>query len=258
MTAKKTAKKLLIANWKSNPATLEEAVVLAKKEDEAAALFKSVDLVVAPPFIFLEAVSEILKNSVLGAQDVFWEKSGPHTGEVSTDQLKNIGVQYVIVGHSEKRQDSGETDEMINKKIKGALAAGFRTVLCVGETSREDKEIPSSVGEQLVADVAGLKKDWLKNLIIAYEPVWAISTRLNSRPDTPSNVLQASLYIKKTLARTFGLKEANQIKVIYGGSVKTGNVASFLKDGGVSGALVGGASLNAEELIEIAKIANSQ
>lgn len=264
-------KPLIIANWKANPVTLREAVELARKTELAASAHRNVEVVIAPPHPFLAAVAPILKRAKLGSQNAFWEDAGPYTGEVSWRQLKSLKVGHVIVGHSERRIFLGETDEMIAKKIRALLEHGFRPILCVGEREQSNREMSEMVAHQLEAALMGIKKSLIKNLIIAYEPVWAISTAPDSRPATPElrrgepdtpplrqgyawraeNAFQGNIYIRKILCRIFGRTAGEGIRIIYGGSVNAGNIRSFLTDGHMRGALVGSASLNAEEFSKI-------
>ena len=243
-------KKILIANWKANPDSLKEAVFMAKKiESDLGRL--NVDVVIAPPFPFLSEVGKVLKKAKLGAQDVFWAKSGPYTGEVSVNQLKNLGVKYVIVGHSERRLNLDETDEMINKKILSLLENGLKPILCTGEKERKDSA--SVIKAELQKGLKGVQKKFLKNLIVAYEPIWAISTSPGAIADNPDNAFRIKIYIKKIISDLYGRESAEKVKIIYGGSVDSKNIKSFLKDGGMDGALVGGASLKPEEFLKIIK-----
>src|SRR3989344_5942816 len=232
-------KKLIVANWKSNPNDLASAVKLAKAIDHK-------NVVIAVPFPFLPAVYKQLKKSALGAQDLFWA-DGPYTGEVSAQDLKILKVKYVIVGHSERRKNLKETDEMINLKLKAALRGGLRAVLCVGEpaTVRKKgiKEAKKFVKQQLVNDLKStnkLLKLKANKLIIAYEPVWAISTGKGSEPDTPEEAVGMIKFIKEILYSKFHILNP---KVLYGGSVNAKNAKGFLREKEVDGALVGGASL---------------
>lgn len=246
-------KHLIIANWKMNPSSLKEAILLAQRIEKGIAHLRGVEAVIAPSFLHLSAVRKEIKKVYLGAQNVFWEDIGPYTGEVSWRQLKINRVKFVIVGHSERKLYLCETDEMINKKIITVLQNGFKAVLCVGERERADNEIPPVVGDQLKNALKGVEKKFIKNLIIAYEPIWAISTQLNSRPDTPDNAFRSLLYIRKIIAGLYDRNTADAVKVIYGGSVTSGNIKSFIKEGKMEGALVGGASLDAAEFLKILK-----
>ena len=244
------AKPLIIANWKMNPLTLKEAISLASAIEECATQVKNVEIVLAPPFPFLGAIKNVIKKSKLGAQDSFWADFGPYTGEVSWKQLAHIGVEYAIIGHSERRLHLNESDELIDKKTDALLRNGMKTVLCIGEREREGGDIPIAVGMQLKSALRGVKKNMIKNLIVAYEPIWAISTNPGARPDTPDNAFRATLYIRKILIELYG-RAAGDVRIIYGGSVKSTNVASFLREGKMEGVLVGGASLDPREFTEI-------
>ena len=237
--------KLIVANWKSNPVSFTEALKLAKASD-----FENV--VIAPPYIYLQTLSWVLKKAALGAQDTFWENTGPYTGEITPFQIKNLRIKYVIIGHSERRQ-LGETDEMINKKVKAALKVGLRVVLCVGENRNiRRKGIAAAkrfVGNQLKKDLSGIRrqKSGSRNLLIAYEPIWAISTSKGARADKPQDSAEIINHIREFLATYYRL----QATVLYGGSVNAKNAAAFLKQSEIDGALVGGASLNQKEFRKI-------
>jgi triosephosphate isomerase len=236
-------KKIIIANWKSNPRNIDEAKKLAKATD-------FIDAVICPPFPFLETVGNVIKKSSLGAQDVFWGDIGAYTGEVSWRHLKNLGVKYVIIGHSERRRYLKESDELISRKVEAALKAGLKVVLCVGEGLNIHNEgadpVKIFVKDQLEknlpvnfdSDIAGSR------LTVAYEPVWAISTEAGGKPDTPENAVEMIKFIKGILNSDFNV--ANP-KVIYGGSVNAKNAAEFLRNKEIDGALVGGASLKPKE-----------
>lgn len=243
-------KKLIVANWKSNPASFREAIKLAKASD-----FKPV--VLAPPYVYLQTISWILKKATLGAQDVFWEVNGPYTGEITPTQLKNLKVKYVIVGHSERRRHLKETDAMINLKVKAARKAGLKVILCVGEdwlTRRKGITAAKKyIANQLKKDLAGIRNSKLRtrNLVIAYEPLWAIGT---GKADKPKDSIAIISYIKESLATYYKLPTT---KVLYGGSVNSKNAVGFLKPEEIDGALVGGASLKPKEFKSIIKIRNS-
>lgn len=244
--------KIIIANWKSNPDAPGRAVLLAQKIEKGIPS-RNIEVVVAPPFPYLIPVAKALKKGHLGAQDAFWEDIGPYTGEVSWHHLKHCGVEYVIVGHSERRIYLGETDEMINKKVLALLGRALRPVLCIGEHEREGNEIPPIVGHQLASALKGVKKQHLKNLVVAYEPVWAISTMPGARSDTPDNAFRALVYIRRLLSDLFGRNLADKVRIIYGGSVNSQNISGFLSEGKMEGALVGGASLDPKEFAILLK-----
>lgn len=248
-------KKIIIANWKANPENSAKARALAEATERIAADHPAVEVVVAPPSPFLTEVGAVLAKAVLGSQDAWWT-GGPYTGAVSVRQLKSLGVRSVIIGHSERRLYAGETDAMIHKKTAAVLDAGMRAILCVGETDRTDGEMPAMVGEQLRSALAGLKKQLLKRLVIAYEPVWAISTTGGAAGSaTPDAAFRARIYIEKTIISLFNTRAARDVRVIYGGSVTPANVASFLSEGNMDGVLVGGQSLDPKKFEEVVRSA---
>ena len=193
-------KKLIIANWKMNPATSDEAEELSRATQVGAHGLRGLEVVLCPPFPYLAAVNLQISIVRLGAQDCFYEQKGAYTGAVSPAMLKDIGCEYVIIGHSERKQYFGETDEIINKKIKAALKAGLKVVLCIGEDTRDSfdsrgrwtHELDPKVKEQLVGALLGIKKSQISNVVIAYEPVWAIGT---GNPANPDDVLSAKIFI---------------------------------------------------------------
>lgn len=239
-------KKLIIANWKMNPVSEKEAVKLARAEDFS-------NVVIAPPFPFLSVVGQTIEKAALGSQDIFWEKKGAFTGEVSAGQLKSVGVKYIIIGHSERRM-LGETDVTINKKAEAALKEDLRAILCVGEPwSVRKRGIAAAkkfVKNQLQKDLISIKKYKLKtkNLIIAYEPVWAIGA---GRADKPAEVVEMAKFIKAVLNFKFTIQNS---KILYGGSVIAKNVKAFLNRTEIDGALIGGASLRPKEFRTIATV----
>ncbi len=218
-----------------------------------------IETVVCPPFTHLEEVKKMLPSKVkLGAQNCFWQNSGAYTGEISPKMLKDLGVDYVIIGHSERRKYLGETDEMINKKVLASLRAGLKVVLCVGEDllirKRGLKALKNYVKKQLEKDLKRIQNSKFKiqnSLIVAYEPIWAISTSKSGHSDTPENALEMIKFIKKLLITYYSVLNT---KVLYGGSVDSKNIKNFLKYPEIDGALVGGASLKAEEVKKIIKI----
>ena len=189
---------------------------------------------------------------LLAAQDVFWERDGAYTGEVSATMEKNLGVTHVIVGHSERRRFLGETDEMVRLKMEKSFKAGVIPILCVGEDSRDGGGIPERVGEELRSAIEGIEPSLSENLIVAYEPVWAIGS---GAPDTPEDMHQAAIYIRKVLHASAGDEVASKVRILYGGSVNSENVSSYFEktDGQVAGVLVGGSSLHADEVAGIIK-----
>lgn len=238
--------KLLIFNWKMNPLTLREALALAKVSDAP-------NVVVAPPFVFIEEAGKKLKKAKLGAQDLFWEVGGAFTGEISPKELKKLGVKYVIVGHSERRHKLGETDEVIAKKAEAAIENKLIPVLCVGETFTEKRagEKELVLKRQLVKGLSRVRshKSLVGKLVIAYEPVWAIGT---GHPESPESALETIKFIKALMVKYYAVSP----KVLYGGSVNSHNLKDYLQYKEVDGALVGGASLNKNEIRAIIKIIN--
>lgn len=219
-------KPLIIANWKCNPKNLIEAKKLFNK-------VKKLNAVICPPFIYIS----LFKSANLGAQNCHYEQSGAYTGEISPKMLKDLGLKYVIIGHSERRIHFKETDEMINKKLKAALKAGLKPILCIGEKKGENaKKIISS---QLKKDLKGISKKDLRKIIIAYEPVWAIGTGDFCKTEKAKKALG---FIKQKI----------NTRILYGGSVNSKISKSYIKVG-FNGLLVGGASLDAKEFIKIVK-----
>lgn len=218
-----------------NPQTLKEVVFLAKASDRKG-------IIIAAPFIFLEKICSLVKRAKLSAQDLFYEERGAFTGEISAGQLKNIGVDYVIVGHSERRK-LGETDDIIAGKMEAAVKSKLTPILCIGETTAEkEKGLKEEVlSRQIRAVLSRLKNQRIKNLFIAYEPTWAIGT---GNPEAPESALTTILYIKSLVMNAYNLLPI----VFYGGSVDSKNIENYIKYKEIDGALVGGASLKKDEI----------
>ena len=248
-------RKIIAANWKMNM-TLGESdsfldTFLRELGDE-----KRLDIVIAPPFTALARVSERLskvQNVKLGAQNMHFEKSGAFTGEVSASMVRELFARYVILGHSERRTLFGETDEIVNKKVRAAFEAALKPIVCVGETlaERDTGKVESVLETQLKGSLAGLSSKELSEVIIAYEPVWAIGT---GRTATPEQAQEAHAFIRKVLSEIADPATADKIRIQYGGSVKPANTAELMKQPDIDGALVGGASLDARGFAEIVKI----
>jgi triosephosphate isomerase len=213
-------------------------------KDEA--LFKDVDVLICPPFTALQTASEALKDSEikLGAQNLHWEESGAYTGEISAAMLLDLGVQYVIIGHSERRHIFGEEDRQVNLKVKRALQSGLKPIVCIGETEDERASGATEVvlENQLSGGLEGLTPEEAAGLVIAYEPVWAIGT---GKAATVDDAEKASAFILSLVSEKFGPAAADTVRIQYGGSVKAENIGSFVALPSVNGALVGGASLDA-------------
>ncbi|MEO5820458.1 MAG: triose-phosphate isomerase [Vicinamibacteraceae bacterium] len=234
----------LAANWKMFK-TVHEAVAYAK---EFRALVKSVDdveIVVAPPFTALHAVAEASRNSTVGVagQDVYWEKEGAFTGQISAGMLKEAGAEFAIVGHSERRRLFGDTDEVVNRKTLAAIQGALCPIVCVGETleEREGSQTLAVLDRQVKAGLDGLSAEQVGDLVLAYEPVWAIGTGRNA---TPEQAGEAHAHIRERLKQWFGADAAEKCHILYGGSVKPDNVAALAALPDIDGALVGGASLD--------------
>jgi len=244
-------KKFIAGNWKmyTTNATAKElaAAVVASLGSE-----DRVTVAVCPPFPYLAAVAPVIKgtNVALGAQNCYFEKEGAFTGEVSPAMLLDIGCKYVILGHSERRHVLGETDAVINKKVRAALAAGLEVILCVGETlqERESNQTEAVLDRQVTQGLAS--ESSLANLVIAYEPVWAIGT---GKVATPQQAQDAHAFIRRRVGQIFSEKSAQALPMQYGGSVKPENAATLLNQPDVDGALVGGASLKADQFLAIVK-----
>lgn len=246
------SRKIFIAgNWKMNT-TVEEAVMLAKGVVEKAGKQTDVDVAVCPPYTNLAAVADVLAGShvKLGAQDVHWEEKGAYTGKVSCAMLKAVGVEYVIVGHSEQRQYFGETDETVNKKVKAALAAGLLPIVCVGETLDERKggKMEQVVETQVRGAFDGISTEDALTCTIAYEPVWAIGT---GETATPQQANEAHALIRKVMADVYDDDTAQKVRIQYGGSMKPANAAELLGQPEVDGGLIGGAALKADDFAGI-------
>ena len=230
-----------------NPSSAEEAQRLVKSI-LSVDLPKNIELVIAPPFIYFDLIKKFLGKKIkLGAQNMSFAERGAFTGEISGLMLKNIGCGYVIIGHSERRYKIGETDEMINLKIKMAFKAGLNPILAVGEKEQND-DIVKVLNSQIKSALNGVEISDISRLIVAYEPVWAIGTGL---VDTPDHALSLALLVRKIIGNLYTPDFAVDLPVLYGGSVTAKNAKYFIGQDGINGALVGGASLNVEELLKI-------
>lgn len=242
-------KNIIIANWKLNPSNKKEAKAIFEAIKKGSKKVKS-DVVICPPFVYLS----ILNGLVLGAQNVSSEEKGAFTGETSPLMLKDLGVEYVLIGHSERRKYFCEIDLEINRKIKKSLSLKLKVVLCIGESEEEWKNGKKSevLEKQLKEDLKGISKEDFKNVIVAYEPVWAIGTGNNCSVD---ETMSSILFIRKVITDLYNRESADSLRVLYGGSVKSENSESYIKNAGANGLLVGGASLIAEEFVKIIKSA---
>ncbi len=254
--AKLKKTKIVIGNWKMNPSSPKEAEVLFKTLIKNKVDKSKVDVVICPPSIYLERLYKISKKIPLGLQNVYFGGEGASTGEISAKMAENAGASYVILGHSERRA-MGETNEIINKKIKTLLYEGPLPILCVGEKVRDEKhEHFIVVKNQLEESLSGITKSSLHKVIIAYEPVWAIgSTALReARPDEFHEIM---IFIRKVLSDKFGVEAGREVKIIYGGSVNPKNALGFLTEGEADGFLVGRDSLDSKKFLQIIEVAGS-
>ena len=246
-------KNIIIGNWKMNPRSLKEAEKLFNDIAKNISEIKKTEIIACPPFLFLEKLKKTSKKILLGAQNDFSGDVGAFTGEISAEMLYNLGVKYVILGHSERRAQ-GESNNDINKKIKSSLAVGLRPILCVGERVRdENHDYFNLIKAQLGVCLEGVSKNSVAKIIVAYEPVWAISSTPDRKDATANDSYEMAIFIRKILFDKFG-KDASQIRIVYGGSVNEKSAEDFLKNGGVSGLLVGRASLDAKKFGAIVKI----
>ncbi|MCB9771040.1 MAG: triose-phosphate isomerase [Candidatus Omnitrophica bacterium] len=247
-------RKIIIAgNWKMYKTSFE-AVELVNELKRTLGDMSEVDVVVCPPFTALVEVKDVISESNigLGAQNIYWEEFGAFTGEVSAPMLTAIGVQYVIIGHSERRQFFGETDATVNKKIKAALKHALIPIVCVGEVlaEREAGKTFAVIEKQLEGSLAGFTAEEIENVVLAYEPVWAIGT---GKTATPVQAQEVHKFIRDWLTKKFDAAIANKVRIQYGGSVKPENTAELIGQPDIDGALVGGASLKSETFSQIVK-----
>ena len=249
-------KPIVTGNWKCHK-TMAEAVELARQLVASLDGVQGVETVVCPPFTALSAVAAALRGSAigLGAQDVFWEPSGAFTGEIAVPMLVELGCRFCIVGHSERRQYFGDTDDSVNRKLRALLAAGLTPIVCVGETlaQREQGEMFRALRRQLEGALKSLTAAEGQRLVIAYEPVWAIGTGRNA---TTAQAQEAQAFIRQQLEGMWTAQAAAQARIQYGGSVNAANALELLQQPDVDGALVGGASLKADSFIAIVKAAS--
>ncbi|MEK7478174.1 MAG: triose-phosphate isomerase [Patescibacteria group bacterium] len=256
------ARKLIVGNWKMNPTSAEDAKKIFRQIAAKVAPSKKVITVICPPAVYLAPLAQVKKNVVLGTQDIFYEREGAFTGFISASMVKNFGVEYIIVGHSERRKaglpagQAGETDELINLKVKAVLKEGLKVILCVGEVEHDENgHYLTVIKKQLEAGLAGVPKNFFANVIIAHEPIWAIGAAAKGA-DTPENFQHNKLFIRKILSGIAGKKIALAAPVLYGGSVGVKNAESFLTEGDADGLLIGRTSLVPEDFVQIIKIAN--
>lgn len=255
---KKAVRKAIIAgNWKMNKTRPEAKELLEAIKPLVANAEGKVEVIACVPFTNLEtAINATAGSNVkIGAENVHFEKSGAFTGEISADMLVELGVEYVVIGHSERRQYFGETDETVNKRTKAALAAGLKPIVCVGELlwERECDITEEVIARQIKLDLFNVTEEELKNVVIAYEPVWAIGTGKTATADQAEEVCA---FIRATIAKLYNQDAADAVTIQYGGSMNDGNADELLSKTNVDGGLIGGASLVAEKFAAIVKAAS--
>jgi triosephosphate isomerase len=245
-------KKILAANWKMN-LTNSEAVSYLETFLSEIGQVNDVEIVIIPPFTAIPALvsaSEKIPAVRIGAQNMHWEKNGAFTGEVSATMLRALYVKYVIIGHSERRALFGETDEIVNRKVRAALEAGLRPIICVGETlhERDSGQVEEVLGRQLRKGLENVIEKDLPEIVVAYEPCWAIGT---GRSATPAEAEQVHAFIRLDLSELFGVATADRVRIQYGGSVKPENAEDLMRQKNIDGALIGGASLDPRSFARI-------
>jgi triosephosphate isomerase len=249
-------KPVIGANWKMNRGTPSEAKEMLLELIPLVKEIKDVEIVIAPPYTSISTTLKLLKstNIKVGAQNMYFEESGAFTGEISPTFLKKIGCEYVILGHSERRNIFNETDELINKKIKKALDITLSPIVCIGEhlEEREMGNTKNVIKNQFNLTFEGMTKEQMKKIIIAYEPIWAIGT---GRTATPEQAEEIHLFIREIIEEKYNKDTADSVRIQYGGSIKPSNAKELFSKANIDGGLVGGASLQAESLYEIIKSA---
>jgi len=244
-------KYIIAGNWKMNK-TVAQSVELAKAVVEAAKGIKKAEIVIAPTFLATAKVADVVKgtNVKLAVQDIHWQDQGAFTGKISVDMVKELGVDYIIIGHSEQRSYFHETDITVNNKVKKTLAAGIKPIICIGETLDERKggKLETVLSTQIKGAYAGLTEIDALNTVIAYEPVWAIGTGVTA---TDEQAQETQAYCRSVVKSIYGDKVAQSLTIQYGGSMKGENAAGLLKQNDIDGGLIGGAALKAETFIAI-------
>jgi triosephosphate isomerase (TIM) len=251
-------KVFIIANWKMNPEYLSGAKDIFLGIKKTASTLRNVQTVICPPFVYLSELSKLYKGHrvLLGGQNLYFGERGSHTGEISAPMLKSVGASFVIIGHSERRV-LGEENSTINKKVISALKTGLSVVLCIGESEHDQNgKYLAFLEEELKSALVDVPKTLLRNLLIAYEPIWAIGRSVEEAMK-PEDVYETVLFLRKLLVEQYDKKSAFSIPILYGGSAEAGNTKTLLTEGGVNGLLVGHASLSTSEFSEILKIANT-
>lgn len=249
---------MMAGNWKMNKTSGQGAILVQNLDERVESVWDRVDIVVCPPFTGLKAVSTVIEldrlTMGLGAQNVHWEAEGAYTGEISVGMLKELRCDHCIVGHSERRQMFGETDETVNLKVKALLAADITPIVCVGESleTRDAGETDSFVRTQVRAGLEGITAEQAARIVIAYEPIWAIGTGRTPTPESANDVARG---IRATIGAMFGQPAALAVRILYGGSANAANIGMFMPEPDIDGALVGGAALDANSFAEMCQTA---
>jgi triosephosphate isomerase len=250
-------KKVIAGNWKMHKTNTEAQELVNELLDKSKSIIKT-KIIICPPFTALSTVSGLTKGSniYVGAQNMYWESQGAFTGEISADMIKSTGATYVIIGHSERRQFFGETDDTVNNKLKVALQSGLNPIVCIGESleERESGITNDVVGNQVEKALQGLSENEITNVILAYEPIWAIGT---GKTATPQQAQEVHKFIRDVISKLYNNELAEKIVIQYGGSVKPENAMELLSQADIDGALVGGACLKADSFSEIIKAAEN-
>lgn len=245
--------KIIVANWKMNPVSFKEADNIIRTVKNGIKKSENVNVVVCPPYFYIPNIKGG-KSFEIGVQNIFWEDSGAYTGEISAKMAKGMGAGYSIIGHSERRTFLGETDKIVNLKINSALKNSVKPIFCVGESQKERDE--DKAGEVITNEIekglAGVPSGYLvKDIVIAYEPIWAIGT---GNTPTSDDIMSMALLIRKVITNLYDRKTADHLPILYGGSVNSKNATDFVEKAGMDGLLVGGASLNASEFVRIVNL----
>lgn len=236
-----------------NPPSAKEALALAKKVDQGIKNISDVQVVLCPPFVYIPIFHAEKFNFLLGAQNCFWQKQGAFTGEISPAMLKNLGCSHVIIGHSERKNYLSETYEVIRQKVKASLDVGLIPVVCIGEKAQGSPNAKRELELQMQILLADISRTQSSKIVLVYEPEWAISSVKGVQAATPQDCEAAISFMKEVLARKWGEASAKGIHILYGGSVRKENIREFIEKGGADGALVGAASLNAQEFVSLVK-----
>ncbi|MCI0494470.1 triose-phosphate isomerase [candidate division KSB1 bacterium] len=250
--------KIIAGNWKMNKVAAE-AIAFARDLKVKTLNIRKTEIIVCPPFTVLAIVHDILKDSraEVGAQNVHFASSGAYTGEISAEMIESAGCRHVIIGHSERRQYFGETNQLVNQKLIHVLTTSLTPIVCIGETleQRQSGQTENVIRTQLEESLTGLTTDQLKRVVLAYEPVWAIGTGVTATPEQAEEVHK---FIRELIRSRFGQKSADSIQILYGGSVKPDNIRDLLSRTDIDGGLIGGASLNVASFVEMIKITEDQ